>query len=133
MNKILICPALLQAAAIASAQGTAQGSPSEAAGRFSCGGVGQAEQDRIKQEAASHHALLTFSTPSGAYLAGADVKVTTREGKVVAAGRCEGPLMLLDVPAAGAYRVEVSYGGKQQRKDVQLGGKPARLSFVFAS
>jgi hypothetical protein len=133
MKKILICAALLQAAVFACAQGTAQGSTGETAARFSCGGVGQGEQDRFKQDAASHHALVTFSTPTGAYIAGVDVKVTGRDGQVVLSGRCEGPLMLLDVPRAGSYRIDVAHAGKQQHQDVQLGGKSARLSFVFDS
>jgi hypothetical protein len=64
-------------------------------------------------------------------VAGADVKVSTDYGKVLAQGRCEGPLMLLDVPGKGHYRIDASYGGQQQHKDAQLGGKPARLSFIW--
>jgi hypothetical protein len=125
MKQSLILALLCQAAALACAQ------PAPAA-RFVCGGVGQNEQEQFKRDAASHNALVTFATPGGAYVAGVDVKVSDSGGKLLTQGRCEGPLMLLDVPGSGRYRIDAAYGGEQQHKDVQLGGSsPARLSFVW--
>jgi hypothetical protein len=123
----LLCSAI----GFAGAQGTASGRPDQAAAGFTCGGVGQGEQDRIKGEASSHHALVTFSSPGGAYVAGVEVKVTGRDGKVVAQGTCNGPLMLLDVPASGRYRIDAAYGGREQHKDVELGKGTARISFTW--
>jgi len=124
MKRTLIL-ALLCQAALAFAQ------PAPVA-KFVCGGVGQDEQEQFKRDAASHNALVTFATPGGAYVAGVEVTVSDPGGRIVAKGRCEGPLMLLDVPGSGRYRIEAAYGGPQQQKDVQLGGKsPARLSFIW--
>lgn len=123
---------LCQAGLLAWAQGTATGRPDQPASGFTCGGVGQGDQDRIKSEAASHHALVTFASASGAYVAGVEVKVTGPGGKVVLQGTCEGPLMLLDVPAPGRYRIDAAYGGRQQHKDVQLGTGSAKVSFTWS-
>jgi hypothetical protein len=124
MKRFIVLAILCQAAALACAQ-------SAPAAKFTCGGVGEKEQEQFKHDAASHAALVTFATPGGAYVAGVDVKVSGSDGKVLAQGRCEGPLMLLDVPGSGRYRIDVSHDGQQQHKEVQLGSAPARLSFVW--
>jgi hypothetical protein len=121
---LVLCPALLVAAAV----------PARAAGHdagFRCGGVGQGEQERIKQEAAQHDALLTFATPGGAYLAGVDFTVSSSDGHVVLQGTCDGPLMLLDVPHAGNYSIHANYKGREQTKSVRMGERTARLSFLW--
>jgi hypothetical protein len=131
MKKSLILIVLCQAAALAGAQTAPAARGEAAAARFACGGVGQNEQEQFKRDAASHNALVTFATPGGAYVAGVDVKVSGADGKLLAQGRCEGPLMLLDVPGAGKYRIDASYGGQEQHKEVQLKGMNTRLSFVW--
>ena len=131
IQRCVIGALLCQAGLLAFAQGTASGRPDRAPAGFTCGGVGQGEQDRFKGEAAAHHALVTFSSTSGAYVAGVEVKVTGQDGKVVLQGTCEGPLMLLDVPAPGRYRIDAAYGGKAQHKDVQLGTGASKVSFTW--
>jgi hypothetical protein len=131
LKRCVIGVLLCQAGWLAFAQGTASGRPDASAAGFTCGGVGEGDQDRIKREASSHHALVTFSSAGGAYVAGVEVKVTSSDGKVVLQGTCDGPLMLLDVPAAGRYRIDAAYGGRQQHKDVQLGTRGARISFTW--
>lgn len=76
--------------------------------------------------------VVSFATPGGAYVADVDVKVTRADGTVLLQGACGGPLMLLDVPAAGNYRIDAAFAGRQQHKDVHLGQRPARLSFVWS-
>ncbi len=131
MKQYLILAVLCQAAALACAQTAPAARADPTAAHFSCGGVGQNEQEQFKRDAGSHDALVTFATPGGAYVAGVDIKVSGADGKVLAQGRCEGPLMLLDVPGSGHYRIDASYGGQQQHKDAQLGGTHSRLSFVW--
>ena len=132
IQRCVIGALLCQAGLLAWAQGTASGRPDRAPAGFTCGGVGQGEQDRFKSEAAAHHALVTFSSTSGAYVAGVEVKVTAQDGKVVLQGTCEGPLMLLDVPAPGRYRIDAAYSGKAQHNDVQLGTGSAKVSFTWS-
>lgn len=123
--RLALGPALLLAAAL----------PALAAGQgeaaFRCGGVGASEQASIKEEAPRHDALLTFATPGGAYLAGVDFTVSSSDGHVVLQGTCDGPLMLLDVPHAGSYRVQAAYNGHAQTKTVHMGEHTARMSFLW--
>jgi hypothetical protein len=122
MNKrFLALPAL----AFALACGMAQ------AQTFRCGGIGTAEQDQFKAEARQHDAMLTFALSTGAYVSDVDVSVTDSRGKTVAQGRCDGPLMLLDLPAKGKYRVTAAYEGKSLTRSLSVGAKPARAVFTW--
>ena len=117
----------LPALALALACGMAQ------AQTFRCGGIGTAEQDQFKAEAAQHDALLTFALSTGAYVGDVDVRITDKAGKVVVQGRCGGPLMLVDLPAKGTYQVNATYEGKAQSKSLAVNAKPARASFTWAA
>jgi hypothetical protein len=133
MKRLLFALILCHAAGFAlaqSAQATASGSATAGAAGFRCGGIGDDEQKRIKAEASQHDMLVTFSTPSGAYLADIDVEISSG-GKVVLQGRCGGPLMLVDVSGKGTYQVRAVSNGREQRKTVTLGARPASLSFVW--
>lgn len=129
MNVLSIIAAAALAAAAPSAQ--AQGAA------YQCGGVGQGDQERIKAEAATHDALLTFAESSGAYLADVDVRILDSRGGEVLSVRCEGPLMLLDLPAPGRYRVIATLDGEQRERPLVIGkgkGKgPARAVFVWSA
>ena len=100
---------------------------------FRCGGVGQGSQQQMKAEAAQHDALLTFAETSGAYLADVQVQIRDGKGAVVLEAKCDGPLMLVDLPAKGTYQVSAtpSDGRKMQSKKLVAGGKPARLVFAW--
>lgn len=125
--RVLTLPAL--ALALACTLAPAQSASSRAG--FRCGGVGLDEQAQFKAEAARHHALLTFALSSGAYLSDVDFRVADGRGNVVLEGRCDGPLMLLDLPGRGSYQVTATYEGKAQRKTVAVGTKPTRATFVW--
>lgn len=117
------CLALLLAAtsAVASAQS------------FSCGGVGQDEQQRMKAEAGSHDLMLTFATSSGAYMADVTVRIQNGRGATVLDARCDGPILLADLPGPGTYRVTASAAGASKQRSVTVGrGKrPASATFVW--
>ena len=121
MKRTVLALALAGAGALAFAQAPA----------FRCGGIGDGEQARFKAEAAQHDALLTFAVATGAYLSDVDVKITDGKGAVVVQGHCDGPLMLLDLPGHGRYQVSASAEGRTQRKSIDVGGKPARATFVW--
>ena len=89
----MILAAVLAACAAAAATSAA----AQAQGRFTCGGVGVGEQDRMKAEASQHDLMLIFSSPTGAYVADVDVRIADAQGRVVVQGRCGGPLMLADL------------------------------------
>jgi hypothetical protein len=101
------------------------------AARYACGGIGQLEQQQFKNAAGRHDAMLTFATPSGSYVSDVDVKITSEQGEVVLQAFCDGPLMLLDVPAAGRYRISAMLDGQELRRTVVLGGNTARVLFTW--
>ena len=123
--------AILPAVALVLACSLAQAQSPPMQGGFRCGGIGQAEQQQFKDEAAQHDALVTFAVTTGAYAGEVDVRITDGGGKVVLEGRCGGPLMLLDLPK-GNYQMTAAYEGKPQRKALTVGGaKPTRTTFTW--
>jgi hypothetical protein len=127
MKRVLVSFALASACAFALAQ-----APARSAG-FQCGGVGQDEQQQMKAQASQHDALLTFAVSTGAYLADVDVRISDSKGAVVLEGKCDGPLMLVDLPGQGSYRVRATAKGKTQTRTLAVGGKPAHAVFVWAA
>jgi hypothetical protein len=119
---------LLTAAAFALAALTAQAGDAA----YECGGVGQVDAERIKAEAAKHHALLTFADRGGAYVADVDVRVIDSRGGEVLRAQCDGPLMLLDLPAPGKYRVVATVDGVQREQALTIGKGTVRAVFVWA-
>ena len=100
------------------------------AGSFVCGGVGDADQQRMKADAHNHALMATFATASGAYLADIDVQVR-RGSSVVLQGHCNGPIMLMDLAPAGKYEVTATSQGRSEKKTVAIGGKPASVTFTW--
>lgn len=98
-----------------------------------CGGVGQADQQRMKQAAASHDLMLTFATTAGSYLADIAVQVRNSSGAVVLESRCDGPILLVDLPGAGKYLITATSDGVAREKSVTFakGKRPARATFVW--
>jgi hypothetical protein len=110
--------------------------PAQAAGAtYRCGGIGTDESQQMKAEAANHDMMLTFASSTGAYLADVKVDISNAKGESVAAGNCKGPIMLVDVPEAGEYRITAQYNGvtKQQSMHVGRPGKGAGSTFVWAA
>jgi hypothetical protein len=134
MKRTLIALLLCQAAVVALAQAVhteASGAATASAASYRCGGVGDASQKRLKAEASQHDLMLTFATPSGAYLADVDVQVR-RDSEVVLQAHCGGPLMLMDLGRKGTYEIDATSNGRTQHKAVTLGAKkPVDLSFVW--
>jgi hypothetical protein len=97
---------------------------------YRCGGIGEDEQRAIKAEAAQHGLLLSFATPSGAYIADVDVEISNGRGTALRA-HCSGPLMLVDLAGPGSWQVTARANGQIQRKTVTPGGKPATLAFTW--
>lgn len=133
MKRWMLAALLLHSATVAlaqSAQATATGSATANAAAFRCGGVGEDEQRQMKAEAARHDLMVTFSTVSGAYMADVDIEILSA-GKPVLAGRCSGPLMLVDLSPKGSYEFRATANGRTQRKLVSVGGKPSSISFTW--
>ena len=132
-TRILLAAAALACCAAAaqaqSATATATGSANAQAAAFRCGGVGEDDQKRMKAEAAQHALLVTFASSTGAYVADVDVEIR-RDGQVVVQGRCNGPLMLVDLAPQGSYEISATSQGRTQKQTVAIGAqRPATVTF----
>ena len=72
--------------------------------RYLCGGVAQAEQEAMRAAERDHDLLLTFATATGQYLADVLVDISDDRGGPLLSARCDGPMMLVDLPKAGRRR-----------------------------
>ncbi|MFC5499985.1 carboxypeptidase regulatory-like domain-containing protein [Caenimonas terrae] len=121
VSSVCLALVLLATGAAASAQ------------NFSCGGVGVDEQQRIKAEAGSHDLMLTFATSTGAYMADVAVRIQDRRGTSVLEATCDAPIMLVDLPGPGSYRVTATADGASRQSTVTVahGKRPARATFIW--
>jgi hypothetical protein len=100
--------------------------------RYFCGGVGLDESGYLKQEAARGGLLLTFAARDGSYLASVHVDISDGQGKPVLQADCDGPMMLVDLPGKGSYRIRAEHRGKTLTRSVAAGGKGGmRAVFVW--
>lgn len=92
---------------------------------YVCGGVGEMSKDQMKQAAADYDLMLTFAAGDGTYLADVGVEIADGKGRPLLKTTCGGPIMLVDFPKAGAYRVRGDTQGHTVTKSVRVakGGK----------
>ena len=129
MNKVTVMLALSQVCCLALAQSADTPinlEPHKAgAASYVCGGVGFDEQQAIKADARKHDLMLTFAESTGAYLADVDVQIANAKGGVVLSTRCDGPIMLMDLPG-GTWRVTAQINGQIRQRTIST--RPGRLS-----
>jgi hypothetical protein len=113
---------LAMALALCAAQGaealregtTAQG------GNFVTGGVGSGEREVLEvRKSYFSLSVLTAEKGSGAFLAGADVRIFDDDGRPILDLRLDGPWLLVGLKR-GAYTVEMASGGATQRKTTTI-------------
>ncbi len=79
---------------------------------FMCGGVGSDEAQLMKSEAPNYDLMLTFAARDGSYLADANVEITDARGTQVFKTTCGAPILLVDLPKSGNYRIRSEIGGQ---------------------
>lgn len=135
MKQIVVPLALAALAALAIAQPASDPvAPAVrgAAASYICGGIGQPEADALKAQAAGHDLMLTFATATGAYLADVQVSIADARGHVVLEGMCDGPIMLVDLPAGGTWHVSAQVNGLSRQQTVKTSrGHAARATMVW--
>ena len=116
----LILLGLLSAPLPAAAQGA--GDPIlEANGiKYACAGVGKAS--RSDPRWASFPVKLQFAAANGDFLGDPDVTVTDSSGKQVFTAQCNGPWVLIELPA-GSYKVHATGQKGQYAKDFAISVK----------
>lgn len=131
MRNFIVALAFAQAGALALAQGVTPEPAGARAASHVCGGVSQDDADAMKAKAREHALMLTFAESSGAYVADVDVEIRDRRGAVVLSTRCEGPIMLVDLPP-GSWRVTARIGGQARQQAIATSrGRTARATFVW--
>lgn len=94
---------------------------------YLCGGIGQEEAEQMKQRAQGYAQgyglMLTFAARNGSYLANVQVEIDDAEGKPVLKTTCDAPMMLLDLPQAGNYRVRAEAGGYTVTRTISKSGR----------
>lgn len=132
MKKIALLLALAQASATALAQAPAAVPAAAGAATYECGGVGQPDSEAMKARAGEHDLMLTFAESTGAYLADIEVEIKDGRGAVVLSTTCDGPIMLVDLPRAGRWRITARSDGQTQRRTITTTrGRTARITLLW--
>ena len=119
----VLCAALLMLSAVAAVPALAQdGDPIlEANGiKYACAGVGKAS--RADPRWPAFPVRLEFAAANGDFLGDPDVTITGDGGKQVFQAKCNGPWVLVELPA-GSYKVHATGQKGQYAKDFDLAVK----------
>lgn len=100
---------------------------------YLCGGVGEEEAAYMKKEAKGYDLMLTFAARDGAYLADVDVDIKDAKGNSVLQAACDGPILLVDLPRSGTYRVRAETAGYQLNKTVRVATSAKKRPHVAAA
>ena len=95
------------------------------------GGIGEAELDWIKQSGREFGLRLLLAEQSGAYVTGVHVLISDGQGKTVLDIADAGPYLLAKLPM-GAYRIDTTYQGRRQSRQIHLrDGQPLNASVLW--
>ena len=101
--------------------------------QFRCGGSRVEEASQMKTAAAVHDIMLMFASSSGEFVSGVRVDLHNAKGELLMSAQCGGPIMLIDVPTIGEYRVSAHFNGvkKQQKMRVGIAGQATSNLFIW--
>lgn len=99
---------------------------------YMCGGIGAEESYYMKRVAQDYDLMLTFATSKGEYLADVDVEISDAQGAPVLSTTCDGPILLVELPHAGAYRVKAEAAGHALKKLVRVKENGRTKEVVFS-
>lgn len=101
---------------------------------YLCGGIGDEETAFMKQQARDYDLMLTFAARDGAYLADVNVDIADAKGNSVLQVNCDAPIMLVDLPRSGNYRVSADAAGYTLQRTVRVSAaKKSRQSVASTS
>ncbi|TCS34706.1 hypothetical protein EDC30_11236 [Paucimonas lemoignei] len=133
----LITPDIAQSRPASSSSSVAVTPRTENGVTYMCGGVGEDETAYMKQAAAKDYDLMmTFAEKTGSYVANVDVSIVDARGRTVLETKCDGPILLVDLPSGGNYRIHAESGGRtiDRSAAVKAGKGHARpVTFVWPS
>lgn len=140
-HRILIACGLAGAAALAQAQSSSadmaaaiQLEPQTENGvTYLCGGIGKAEAAQMKRDAPKYNLMLTFAENTGAYLADVGVHIADARGNTVLDTRCGAPILLVNFPRSGSYRIKAEVAGLAMNRTVHVSGRGRAVSLLWPS
>lgn len=88
--------------------------------KYVCGGVGSDEAATLKAAASKYDLMMTFAASTGAYLADVGVTIADARGRSVLDVMCDGPILLVDLPKDGRYRVRAEAEGRTLTRSAQV-------------
>jgi hypothetical protein len=129
---VLLAAALISSAALAETTPAPVQPKTENGINYLCGGIGLDESDYMKSEARKHGLLMTFAARDGSYLANVHVDIADNRGKSVLAVDCDAPMLLVDLPRAGNYKIKAETAGTTLTRNASVQGKAGgRVVFVW--
>lgn len=99
---------------------------------YLCGGVGSEETRYMKSAARDYDLMMTFAASSGNYVANVKVAIEDARGNRILQATCDGPILLVDLPKGGTYRVHADASGHVLNRTVQVSGKGRTRSLAFS-
>jgi len=93
---------------------------------YLCGGVGAEEASYMKNEARGYDLMLTFAAQDGSYLADVNVDIRDAKGEPVLQTKCDSPLLLVDLPRSGIYRIRAETAGYALNRIAKVTAKEKR-------
>lgn len=90
---------------------------------YLCGGIGREEAAYMKRQARGYDLMLIFATRDGAYLADVNVELRDAAGNSVLQTRCDSPMLLVDLPRGGNYRVVAEAAGYRLDRTARIAAK----------
>lgn len=79
---------------------------------YLCGGIGIGEADRMRELAGKYDLMVTFAASNGAFLADVGVEIA-HGGNTLVKAQCDAPIMLVDAPKPGSYRITARTDGNE--------------------
>lgn len=90
---------------------------------YLCGGVGAEEAAYMKQQARGYDLMLTFTARDGSYLADVNVDIQDAKGNSILQANCDSPMLLVDVPKSGTYRIHADAAGYELNRTAKVRAK----------
>jgi len=90
---------------------------------YMCGGIGKPEAQAMRHTASQYDLMLTFATKQGEFLADVNVDIKDAGGNTVLQTSCDAPILLVDVPKTGIYRIHAEANGYALDKTASIKAK----------
>lgn len=104
--------------------------------RYLCGGIGKEEADELRQQSQDYDLMLSFTAHDRSYLADVGVEIKDEKGRPVLQTRCDGPILLVDLPRSGRYRIRAEANHQPLSRTVtvppQRQGRSQAVSMVLS-